>query len=599
MNSRNRDVLDSGLNLAATNGDIDMVKRLLERQSPAADVHANNDIALRTATRRNHIDIVRLLLDHGADLHVLNDNPLRVAAANNHIEIATLLLNRGAYVNAVDDYRDSALTLAAASGHADMVTMLMDRGATVTTERYNSLLDAVSRGYLDVVGVLVSRGADVNVVNNDGLSALQVAAGTEYGFRENLDMMEFLLSSGADIRVDHDRLLTRAIFACRIPLVDFLLEHGAFFPDLADRVFVVQPQLLTRQAMAYFTSKGIHVYDGDVDDDDQFEPDFEDVDDSDPEAISTCVARAIAAQNALETILFQRQQEREAEFTSKIQPFVDARKESAVSMVYKLPATRKREWNLFAVYAVGYKPNCNSQLCFEYIFEVVRAPVWEWAVTLAVLSHFDRSNADRNPGDAWAGNFLLVTDLLARTVNLATGQVFQSYCVGRCLDGTDENCLLRELLLPVLMFDAAPPRIEEIPEPGPHYEDLASLYSSNGGEIDCPICITPLEASQFLLVRRLRQYQNENVLFSLEGVIPGSSDSIEKIQKKKNDTSNAENMPVRLFTCTHKFHVTCIATWYCQNIKTPQCPVCRAPMLRNRTERRQVPTSTVYYPTSI
>ena len=241
-----------------------------------------------------------------------------------------------------------------------------------------------------------------------------------------------------------------------------------------------------------------------------------------------------------------------------------------------------------------------NTLAVMLIFEVVRAPVWEWAITLAVLSHFDRSNTNRNPDDAWAGNFPLVTDLLVRTVNLATGQVFQSYCVGRCLDGTNENCLLQELLLPMLVFDAAPPRIEEIPNPGPQYSSLGELYVSNH-QTDCPICTFPLAASQFLLVQRLRQYHDHRFLLSLEGVIPGNSDSIETI---RNAVATGENssMPVRLFTCTHKFHLGCIGQLYCRTVRTrggPNCPICRAPMLRNLTEERRVPTTTVYYPVSI
>ena len=41
-----------------------------------ADVHADNDLALRWATKDGHLDVVKLLLDSGADIHAIGDDRL-------------------------------------------------------------------------------------------------------------------------------------------------------------------------------------------------------------------------------------------------------------------------------------------------------------------------------------------------------------------------------------------------------------------------------------------------------------------------------------------------------------------------------------------
>ena len=51
---------------------------------------------MRWAARKGHKDVVELLLKNGADIHAENDYALRMAAWNGHKDIVELLLENGA-----------------------------------------------------------------------------------------------------------------------------------------------------------------------------------------------------------------------------------------------------------------------------------------------------------------------------------------------------------------------------------------------------------------------------------------------------------------------------------------------------------------------
>ena len=69
------------------------VKRALER---GANVHAQDDRALRRAAEYGHKSIVELLLRAGANVHARDDYALRWAAEYGHKEVVELLLKAGA-----------------------------------------------------------------------------------------------------------------------------------------------------------------------------------------------------------------------------------------------------------------------------------------------------------------------------------------------------------------------------------------------------------------------------------------------------------------------------------------------------------------------
>ena len=128
--------------------------------SAGADIHAQEDYALRYSAEYGHIEQVRMLLDGGADIHAKDDNALRSSAWNGHIEVVRLILDRGADIHANDD---NALYLAAKNGHIETVGLLLDRGADAHANSSRALHFAALNGNLDVAMQLIVHGADMEI----------------------------------------------------------------------------------------------------------------------------------------------------------------------------------------------------------------------------------------------------------------------------------------------------------------------------------------------------------------------------------------------------------------------------------------------------
>ena len=86
--------------IAAKNGNINEVKRLLDNGAPANARDDENTTPLQWAAFNNHADVVRLLLDKKeVDVNIKNSHnltPLHFAAHSNYPEVAKVLLEKGA-----------------------------------------------------------------------------------------------------------------------------------------------------------------------------------------------------------------------------------------------------------------------------------------------------------------------------------------------------------------------------------------------------------------------------------------------------------------------------------------------------------------------
>jgi hypothetical protein len=82
------DTDNNALVSCSMHGKIEWVEYLLKN---GADVHTNDDLALRWACDQGYIEIVKLLLDAGADVHTRNDTTLRWANKNGRTEVVKIL----------------------------------------------------------------------------------------------------------------------------------------------------------------------------------------------------------------------------------------------------------------------------------------------------------------------------------------------------------------------------------------------------------------------------------------------------------------------------------------------------------------------------
>lgn len=206
---------------ACHTGDLDRVRELLHQDPSLANrlgdyeggyLGAGAPIANAAAVGR--LDIVQLLLDHGADPNLPEEQiaprgkALYLAVINGHYEIATLLLERGAFPNPPVESSGDALWIARErKPDARMEQLLLSYGATPTHEdpdeawpavahnwlRITPLHEAARSGDLEKATALLDAGADLTA-RDEHLRSTPLAWAAKFGQHE---MVTLLLERGA------------------------------------------------------------------------------------------------------------------------------------------------------------------------------------------------------------------------------------------------------------------------------------------------------------------------------------------------------------------------------------------------------------------
>jgi len=126
-----RDVLQQ---ILSSDVDTSAVRRGALRVNGVDDLHVS---PLSWAAGNGQVDVVRLLLDHRADIETRDNTcwtPLSWAAERGNVDVVRLLLDRGADIKTRDNqYGQSPLCWAAECGEVDVVWLLLDHGADIET----------------------------------------------------------------------------------------------------------------------------------------------------------------------------------------------------------------------------------------------------------------------------------------------------------------------------------------------------------------------------------------------------------------------------------------------------------------------------------
>ena len=206
----------SALVLAIINGHYDTAAFLLDRKAdPNAadsdgraalfaavdmrDIYSSNRPAPRDSNKVDPMDLIKMLLDHGADVNA---------------KLTKMIVPR-----AVLDFPD----------------VMMGEGAT-------PFLRAAKSADVPLMQLLLQHGADPKVVTKAGVTALMVAAGMGHANtirrgEQPIEAMKICLEKGVDINAATDKTLNTALHAAAgqgtDDIVQFLADHGAKL-DLKD-----------------------------------------------------------------------------------------------------------------------------------------------------------------------------------------------------------------------------------------------------------------------------------------------------------------------------------------------------------------------------
>ena len=194
------------LRQATEKNSVQDVEALLREPQDPDLVDKSNWSALHVACRKNHIEIVRLLLEAGCDKDIATRSygddsqwtPLMLAADKGYDDIVDLLIGASAAVDKASSRDLTPLHVAVRGGRDRCVQLLIQARADVnhkdtgTTTAAAPLHNAAQAGHASIAEMLLKAGAQVNAVRFD-FKPLQLAS------RKGHDhMLALLLRYGAE-----------------------------------------------------------------------------------------------------------------------------------------------------------------------------------------------------------------------------------------------------------------------------------------------------------------------------------------------------------------------------------------------------------------
>jgi ankyrin repeat protein len=222
--------------LASSGESLDIVKLLVEHGADVNEGNINKRTPLHEAAP-NSIAIINYLIDKSANLYTRDsdgDVPFHKAAGLAKVENMKIFLVRGMDVNIRNKYGETPLHLSSKFINVQAIEFLIASGADIKAKDglgQTPLHSACSEiENLEVVKYLIKKGADVNAVDNGKVTPLHLAA-----LKGHAQVVEFLVKSGADVNCLMDNgftplLLTLMYWSSyedRFSIVKMLVSNGA------------------------------------------------------------------------------------------------------------------------------------------------------------------------------------------------------------------------------------------------------------------------------------------------------------------------------------------------------------------------------------
>uniref|UniRef100_W5MQ00 Death domain-containing protein n=1 Tax=Lepisosteus oculatus TaxID=7918 RepID=W5MQ00_LEPOC len=219
--------------LAAENGKLNTLQCLRQRGCNIKAMDKEGNSALHLAASSGHPSVVRELMN-ALDLEVTNQEgktALLLATETGQTSCVEALLTAGCDVNTLSNTGHGALHCAAQKGQAGICRLLLDSGVDTSTSSTFAHLTplhlAVMNNYPDIVQMFTEAGCDLNTRDENGQTALHVAAELR-----RLEITEVLLKANVllDLKDKKDRdPLDLAIRGYYANVVDTIIKAERFY----------------------------------------------------------------------------------------------------------------------------------------------------------------------------------------------------------------------------------------------------------------------------------------------------------------------------------------------------------------------------------
>ncbi len=243
---------NQSLALAIIDNQVQAFKKIMESQdfklTPAGKL-----ICMGLAAANGNVEIIDLLFQIGYD-HCLQNNihisPIHIAAFNGHLQAVQRLIERGMAVRS--NVRDnSLLQVAVRGGHVEVVGYLLSQLRINPATALDLAQQAVCEGHKKVLKVFVNlKLIDINQRDQRGITLLMLAAG--HGHH---NIVRYLLKMEAPVNVvadDGTTALNVAADRNYQDIYDLLIAHGAVIYDanLSPRFTTLHPYLVKSNILA-------------------------------------------------------------------------------------------------------------------------------------------------------------------------------------------------------------------------------------------------------------------------------------------------------------------------------------------------------------